>query len=252
MTATVESKLILLTSNLFDMRRRCDSAYFRACVHTYAAIYACLRMFILPIEVMKYEAWERPNLTFFFNFITLCWLDISGENAIFNLLINPGSRCKLKQEKSFEVYFGATCPSHVQYLSVHASILFNTKRHAKYGTQLLGGKFVCHSDTVVSWVLSPEYCGSFIHREQTIWSFLLKGLNFFLFMEKGVVSNFFAIVYREDENIYVVSSLASDKQIEVNLWSVRRRVQLWNNFVSAFHIDNSSNRDMCYILILSP
>ena len=73
---------------------------------------------------------------------------------------------------------------------------------------------------------SPEYCGSFIHREQTIRSFLLKGLNFFLFMEKGVVSNFFAIVYREDENIYVVSSLASDKQIEVNLWSVRRRVQL--------------------------
>ena len=73
---------------------------------------------------------------------------------------------------------------------------------------------------------SPEYCGSFIHREQTIRSFLLKGLNFFLFMEKGVVSNFFAIVYRKDENIYVVSSLASDKQIEVNLWSVRRRVQL--------------------------
>lgn len=153
MTATVESKLILLTSHLFDMHRRCDSAYFCACVHTYAAIYACLRMFILPIEVMKYEAWERPNLTFFFNFITLCWLDISGENAIFNLLIDPGSRCKLKQEKSFEVYFGATCPSHVQYPSVHASILFNTKRHAKYGTQLLGGKFVCHSDTVVSWVL---------------------------------------------------------------------------------------------------
>ena len=45
-------------------------------------------------------------------------------------------------------------------------------------------------------------------------------------MEKGVVSNFFTIVYREDENIYAVSSLASDKQIEVNLSSVRRRVQL--------------------------
>lgn len=64
-------------------------------------------------------------------------------------------------------------------------------------------------------------------------------------MEKGVVSKFFAIVYREDENVYVVSSLASDKQIEENLSSVRRRVQLWNNFVSAFHINNSSNRDMC-------
>ena len=41
-----------------------------------------------------------------------------------------------------------------------------------------------------------------------------------------MVSKFFAIVYREDENIYVVSSLASDKQIEENLSSVRRRVQL--------------------------
>lgn len=60
-----------------------------------------------------------------------------------------------------------------------------------------------------------------------------------------MVSKFFAIVYREDENIYVVSSLASDKQIEENLSSVQRRVQLWNNFVSAFHINNSSNRDMC-------
>lgn len=72
MTATAESKLILLTSHLFDKHRRCDSAYVCACVHTYAAIYAYLRIFILPIEVMKYEAWERPNLTFFFNFITLC------------------------------------------------------------------------------------------------------------------------------------------------------------------------------------
>ena len=41
-----------------------------------------------------------------------------------------------------------------------------------------------------------------------------------------MVSKFSAIVYREDENIYVVSSLASDKQIEENLSSVRRRVQL--------------------------
>lgn len=138
------------------------------CVRTYLCGHLCLLAHVHTSH--KYEAWERPNLTFFFNFITLCWLDISGENAISNLLIDPGSRCKPKQEKSFEVYFGATCPSHVQYPSVHASILFNTKCHAKYGTQLLGGKFVCHSDTVVSWVL---------------WKFHSSRANYLVFFVKG-------------------------------------------------------------------
>ena len=240
MTATVESKLILLTSNLFDMRRRCDSAYVCACVYTYAAIYACLRMFILPIEVMKYEAWEQPNLTCFFNFITLCWLDISGENAIFNLLIDPGSRYKLKQESLSKYIL-------VQRVQAMSNIQASTPVYYFIPNVMPNMEHNCLAGnlSVTARQSSPEYCGSFIHSEQTIWSFLLKGLNLFIFMEKGVVSNFFAIVYREDENIYAVSSLASDKQIEVNLSSVRRRVQLWNNFVSAFHINNISNRDMC-------